>query len=821
MALAIPVEFLDALTNETWDCDSISGFVWAVKVGRSIWDNHVPERIHLSQHIALQKQLGWILSTTPQNPCGTLVEAIDNFVGRAPPQLPHSTEFDFREYVICILQNGTIRRQFESTLSPSQLSSHQAIIEWYCEPKVESFDTPRESNPQDSDLKWIIQPISEFDNIGGPIDGFNFDLDVNDLIETEFIRGEPTRSSHFRTWLVSRRRLVLELNSARRIAYLCHNSLYKSEEEQEELAKQFFLRQHTSNFRACSWLEKAKPEESMPYYLWDITKGETLETAKIFNETQVYPKYVAISHTWGRWVVRDEWATVAGVPWRVPRNTKFEVQGLPDSLRAMQRELYLRKLPVDYVWLDLLTIPQEGSNIIKDKEIGRQANIFQHAHHVIAWLNEIEEWPRLEAAVQWLCFNFVKGFDLDEEVQASVDILLQDVADRAKSPVELFGEHATASVTNSISESPVPYRTRRPYFLLKACGQMPPVVEFRTGKINPWFTSLWTLQELCLRPDMWLSNANWDLLAVSKFAPIGLQELVALTEGGRRATREDYPPAIFDLCHAFHETGLSDIRHGWSQGTILSLGNQRYCHERRAEAIMSAIGATQWFQTPEKRESDMVCRLYPMAFVHEVREALGHAEFFSSLPETRHLDNPVCDFVLDTYLFGYKHDAEIVGTLLPFGPYGGESYSLVHDPLAMVGHDTVKSWTIHQTGSVGITEVAILMFSPDDSPQNQEDRVQGPCSHCANWRGIENQTMDLQEWLASYLPEMPNYAVCTFTSAIFVQGIILKEILPMKAIESPEGSFQVPTELVKVGHFSRKFRKSDRISVRSCCWKVL
>ena len=149
---------------------------------------------------------------------------------------------------------------------------------------------------------------------------------------------------------------------------------------------------------------------------------------------------------------------------------------------------------------------------------------------------------------------------------------------------------------------------------------MPPVVEFRTGKINSWFTSLWTLQELCLRPDMWLSNASWDLLAVSKFAPIRLQELVGLTEGGRRATREDYPHAIFDLCHAFHETDLSDIRQGWSQGTILSLGNRRYCHERRAEAIMSAIGATQCFQTPEKRESDMVCRLYPMAFVHEVRE---------------------------------------------------------------------------------------------------------------------------------------------------------------------------------------------------------
>jgi hypothetical protein len=30
----------------------------------------------------------------------------------------------------------------------------------------------------------------------------------------------------------------------------------------------------------------------------------------------------------------------------------------------------------------------------------------------------------------------------------------------------------------------------------------------------PWFSSLWTLQEVCLRPDMWICNKSLELLTV-------------------------------------------------------------------------------------------------------------------------------------------------------------------------------------------------------------------------------------------------------------------------------------------------------------------
>jgi len=54
-----------------------------------------------------------------------------------------------------------------------------------------------------------------------------------------------------------------------------------------------------------------------------------------------------------------------------------------------------------------------------------------------------------------------------------------------------------------------------------------------------WLTSLWTLQELCLRPDMWLCNRNSELLPAGlEETPVTMNTLIALTGECLRVVQE-------------------------------------------------------------------------------------------------------------------------------------------------------------------------------------------------------------------------------------------------------------------------------------------
>lgn len=111
------------------------------------------------------------------------------------------------------------------------------------------------------------------------------------------------------------------------------------------------------------------------------------------------PSYIAISHTWGRWQITHEentlYATVPGVPWKVPRNSKFDVE----SLRMILKQL---SNATRYAWLDLLCIPQDRSGLTS-KEIARQAAIFKNASKCLTWINDINGWHTTKTAITWLC----------------------------------------------------------------------------------------------------------------------------------------------------------------------------------------------------------------------------------------------------------------------------------------------------------------------------------------------------------------------------------------------------------------------------------
>ncbi|KAM3556211.1 hypothetical protein MY1884_005184 [Beauveria asiatica] len=143
-------------------------------------------------------------------------------------------------------------------------------------------------------------------------------------------------------------------------------------------------------------------QASLPHYLWDVERSETRPVEDIYKSTGKRPNYVAISHTWGRWKMKGQLEHLSGVPWAIPKNTRFDVGKLPQILKE--------NFPQKYIWIDLLTIPQGSEEKErKDEEIRKQTSIFHNANVAVAWLNDVEHWDGLASTVRFLCFYLLKG----------------------------------------------------------------------------------------------------------------------------------------------------------------------------------------------------------------------------------------------------------------------------------------------------------------------------------------------------------------------------------------------------------------------------
>ncbi|MCJ1371181.1 hypothetical protein MMC20_002396 [Loxospora ochrophaea] len=209
------------------------------------------------------------------------------------------------------------------------------------------------------------------------------------------------------------------------------------------------------------------------------------------------PAYNILTYTWGRWQQKEgPRLPVEGVTWKIPsiREDHFSVSTLKSVLQQVARE-------VDYVWIDIACIDQENS-AVKADEVGRQVGIFQEAQKVYAWLS----WHTSEF-LEELVKN-VNDFSLD--IQMSY---LEGKADE------------TYSAINSLTET------------LNMLFQ------------DPWFSSLWTLQESFLRRDATLINQDAQTVPLewSKTCPAQLgtlaSSLVMAREALLRIIRGDALPA--------------------------------------------------------------------------------------------------------------------------------------------------------------------------------------------------------------------------------------------------------------------------------------
>ena len=544
---------------------------------------------------------------------------------------------------------------------------------------------------------------------------------------------------------------------------------------------------------SCPWLRDGK-DNGLPYYLWDIEAKKTI----LVQELNEVPTYTVVSHTWGRWKVPHEQpsavASIAGVPWAIPRNAIFDIEELPEIFSACFKESRFPK----YLWLDLFCIPQDYSRIA-EIEIARQAAIFRSANRALCWLNMMDDWSGLRAALHWLAlrglaYEFGPGNDIEAVLTSMEDALL--------SPTQLFygfSQHVPENPDLAIGHGPC-----------------------------PWFTSLWTLQELCLRPDMLLFDRNWTpfrLFDEPSSPEVPLDTILALCEFWKKNIYDslpEVPPAVTELVSLMETTSLLEIL-DLDPLDILTVASNRYCMERRAEAIMSAIGVTNWYQeTPkELREQNLVLGTYPIQFLREIRDREG-ARFFASLY------GEICcywDIFEQAGKGGQPHqlgltcvietsdasedgsssmgldenneledneadgeeievDVQVAGTMLPFDTRQSSS-KFMGTGVSGNGHPTTTTWILNDDGIVFMPKVAILASTDDRMNEDTNKGIVATIMSASEEKPSKMAIMEsqnLHEYLLNALvghgERIPKHAISILCREDgWTQGAILMQVI--------------------------------------------
>src|SRR5450432_2251321 len=228
---------------------------------------------------------------------------------------------------------------------------------------------------------------------------------------------------------------------------------------------------------ACRWPRRLLHIASMTSYPWMPS-----------NRYGDYysPAYTALSYTWGRWKLSDgvqpdvRAIPVKGVAWDIPRidPIHFTAEQFHDAIRdtAIPHPSESVRDDVDFLWLDVACIDQRDDSPEMAREIGRQAKIFRGASRVYIWLTTYK-------------YDFVHAWalDMDKNFQMMVSAGFEKRTD--------LGE-----------------------WIANMCRLVQEIIT------DPWFTSLWTLQESFLSP-----NAN-ILIGDARKASLDLWSLKALSD---------------------------------------------------------------------------------------------------------------------------------------------------------------------------------------------------------------------------------------------------------------------------------------------------
>ena len=712
-----------------------------------------------------------------------------------------------RDWDIVRRESENVESQFLDRISPFQKQLVLLLCEWWTSMTEENQNIMRM-------LKEFMQTNTEGpipQSIQDQMSAYCFTL--YNLFVSEFVDLTPVTFQRRTTqdkagWVAACRRAATQ--TASRVCGSLHAAKGDAERRlalESEAADHLHISFHGGDepapggslnaiLEACPWLpDHAK--HGLPYFLWDVEGRRTIR----FREDDKRPDYAIISHTWGRWRLWDQaQIELPGVPWTIPRNTRFDVTRLPEELFDNVNAFGGAK----FVWLDLFCIPQDGSELAKI-EIGRQAAIFGNATRAICWMSNIDDLTGLQLAITWLAMAFARHEDNLNDRQIDGAFMLVDSMTR-KCPGIGFRE--------GIFSTTIP----RQETLASAS---------RENVDKGWFTSLWTLQEATLRPDMVFCDRNWKLLStVTETRPMPLDYILALANWYRRKLTSELaqhnrlsrhasadPLPVIELCTLLDQSGLAGLMFAHSALAVLAAADRRQCQSRRAEAIMSVVGSRMWYahtDTDAEREANLILGRYPVQFLRETREREG-ASFFASqygnfccfwdtFTPLKEGDNsheclPRWPFTCQTCQKSYPprlgKTTRVAGTMLPFDPlrYSSKLNFLVPRD---IGHPTLEDWKIADDGRI-IVSKACIIASTDPTlhsipttarPNTAVWYVWGPKTLDAetmiaevNGNMCGCRTTDL-DWYLSHLGEEKRmkHIILTLIGRTMIQGVVLMQV---------------------------------------------
>ena len=181
------------------------------------------------------------------------------------------------------------------------------------------------------------------------------------------------------------------------------------------------------------------------------------------------PDYNALTYTWGRYEMpTGHRLDLEGIAWRVPCIC-------PSHFTVTEFDFVLKSIASDsgFVWVDVACIDQEDL-VVKMDEIGRQADIFRRAKKVYAWLTS-------------------HSTDQLISLTSQVDRFSREL-ERLEISDHSF-EYGEADIQRIVNEG------------VGAC--LDAVARLIS---DPWFTSLWTLEEAYLRDDAVLLSRTGGII---------------------------------------------------------------------------------------------------------------------------------------------------------------------------------------------------------------------------------------------------------------------------------------------------------------------
>ena len=315
---------------------------------------------------------------------------------------------------------------------------------------------------------------------------------------------------------------------------------------------------------------------------------------------------------------------------------------------------------------------------------------------------------------------------------------------------------------------------------------------------------MWTLQEAYLSPSALLADRKWKFLIVGDGLILSLNSLTSLAYSPASEVEDDTtrPGIVEVLVFTIKRWELSDLTSP-SRMSLLIAAESRESTGPRAEAIMSVVGVTDWFDTYRLRHhrspppTNLVFGMYPLQSLIEAQRKIGGPFFLH-----HRAPQPTID---DAKLGGP------LGTMLPLAH--NKRYWQVAQAMNMATNHWSSSWSddweIHVDGSVVIKDAVILAGAGKQPITSADGSVS--ISSPNGYRRFES----FSDWVKE-LPDVPfRFAVAIVRYSHRQFGILLEGVA-----QSLRESRLI---LVKTGIFMTEERwcRADLINPCSVNWVVL